>query len=98
MTDERFRDRSEQPTLLGDDEDFRLAWQEWRGMPEFSHEDLAPFSSVLVHFANRDDMKAFEKLVGQRLSGAQRKTQSIWYPKIEIGSAATKRYRDGAGG
>jgi hypothetical protein len=95
--DDRFRDRVIQDGLLGDDADFKTAWQEWRGMPEFSHEDLDPFASVLVHFANRDDMKAFEALVGQRISGTSRKTQSIWYPKIEIGLAANKRYVDRSG-
>ena len=97
MSEDRFRDRAEQVNLFGDDDDFKTAFQEWRGMPEFNQEDLSPHASVLVHFANRDDMKAFEALVGQRLSGTQRKTQSIWYPKIEVGAAANKRYRDASG-
>jgi hypothetical protein len=97
VSEDRFRDRTDQVELFGNDEDFKIAWQEWKGMPEFSHEDLTPFASVIVHFANREDMKAFEALVGQRLSGTQRKTQSIWYPKVEVGNAASKRYRDASG-
>jgi hypothetical protein len=97
VSEERFKDRPEQSPLFGDDDDFKVWAPEWQGMPQFSHEDLDPFASVLVHFANREDMLAFGELVGQRISGAARKTQSIWYPKIEIGTAADKRYRDASG-
>ena len=72
----RFKDRVTQAPLFGADEEFR-AWQSWKGMPEFSHQDLDPYASVLVHFANKDDMAAFAKLIGQRISGTQRKTQSL---------------------
>jgi hypothetical protein len=37
---------------------------EWRGMPEFEHEDLTSKYRAIVHFANEADMRAFEELVG----------------------------------
>ena len=55
--------------------------QEWRGMPEFEHDDLTSFHSVHVHFANIEALNAFAELVGQKLTD---KTRSMWYPKQEI--------------
>lgn len=69
--------------------------REWQGMPEFVQEDLAPKKSLLVHFANFEDMQAFAKLVGQTVT---ERTKSIWYPKAEIGHMVTKRYADGSAG
>lgn len=62
---------------------------EWEGMPEFVHQDLSPFKSVVVHFANEADMQAFSELVEQRLTD---KTQSIWYPRATIDTYADKLY------
>ena len=80
-----------QATLFGDDDEFHVAWREWRGMPEFSQEDLTPFRSMIVNFATAADVAAFAELVGQRFTP---KTRSIWYPKAEIGHFADKRYAD----
>lgn len=72
------------------DEDAFENWtEEWKGMPEFAQEDLAPVKSVIVHFASLADQAAFAKLVGQRIG---HRTQSIWYPEAEIGHFADKRY------
>jgi len=85
----------EQGSLFGDLDDFTLWRQEWQGMPEFAHEDLTPWKSVVVHFGSRADKDAFAKLVDQTVTD---KTQSIWYPEAEIGHFANKMYVDeGAG-
>jgi len=65
--------------------------KEWDGMPEFQHDDLEPWASIQVHFANREDMASFSTLVGQTITP---KTQSVWFPKAEIGRYANKRYSD----
>jgi hypothetical protein len=62
----------------------------WKGMPEFSLEDLTAFKSVIVHFATRQDQDNFSKLVNQKITD---RTQSIWYPQVEIGRYANKKYQ-----
>lgn len=70
-------------------------WREWRGMPEFTHEDLSPVKTLYVHFESRADLLAFARLVEQPLTT---RTRSIWYPKAEIGRYADKRYIVPGGG
>ena len=65
--------------------------EEWEGMPEFKQEDLSPYKSILVHFANQEDMEAFAKLIKQHLT---KKTKSIWYPKAEAEQLINLRYID----
>lgn len=81
-----------QATMFGSDDEFRIAFQEWQGMPEFVQRDLTPFASVLVHFRNAEDRRAFHELLGQRPGMGP--GQSLWYPAAEIGRFADKRYRD----
>ena len=70
-------------------------WEdEWQGMPEFVQEDQSPTKQIIVSFASYDDMRAFGELIGQKLTP---NTQSVWYPKAEIGRYADKRYVDGGG-
>ena len=90
MSDER--EEAEQVGLFGADEDFHRIWSEWKGMPEFSNDDRMADSSVLVHFANRADREAFEKLVGQMLPKSKR-IGSIWYPPEAAFGVVDKRYR-----
>jgi len=54
---------------------------EWQDMPEFAHEDLQPFKTIFMHFANRRDMDAFAALIGQKITMG---TRSMWYPQAEI--------------
>lgn len=66
------------------------AWEEaWGGMPEFVQPSVEPFATVNVHFATREDMEAFAKLVGQRVNLT---TPSIWYPESDQLSTTTQRY------
>jgi len=72
--------------------DVKPDWEEhWNGMPEYSHKDLSPKFQIIVSFENYEDVQKFAKLVDQRLTP---KTQSIWYPEVEIGRYANKRYTD----
>lgn len=65
-------------------------WEdEWKGMPEFKQEDLQPYKTIYVHFADRKDMEKFAKLVKQTIT---LNTRSVWYPEAEIGRIATKKY------
>lgn len=56
-------------------------YAEWRGMPEFEHDDLTAYQSIHVHFQNAEDVQAFAKLIGQLLTD---RTRAIWYPQVEI--------------
>ena len=64
---------------------------EWKNMPEFVHDDLEPYRSIIVHFESRADLMAFGKLVEQKFTN---ETKSIWYPKATIVSFSNKRYMD----
>lgn len=56
-------------------------------MPDFSHQDLQPDSTLLVHFKTKQDRAAFAKLINQTLNP---KTKFIWFPKAEIRKASDK--------
>lgn len=81
-----------QTGLFGSDEEFRETAQHWLGMPEFYQRDLTPDSSVLVHFRNAEDRRAFHELLGQRPGMGP--GQSLWYPAVEIGKFSDKQYVD----
>ncbi len=67
-------------------------WEEdWQGMPEFVQNDEAPVKTIYVHFKNKEDIKAFELLVKQRITS---ETKSIWYPKVTIERYIDKQYTD----
>jgi ParB-like chromosome segregation protein Spo0J len=67
---------------------------QWEGMPEYEHEDQTAAQKIIVHFATPDDVAAFAKLVGQKITGD---TKYIWFPQIEIKHYADKRYMTAAG-
>ena len=50
----------------------------WKGMPEFHQEDLRPWQSIIVHFADLEDRRQFAELIKQRITN---KTKFIWYPQ-----------------
>jgi hypothetical protein len=65
-------------------------WQkQWKGMPEFHQEDQSSWRSLIVHFRNHEDRKAFGGVVGQNVT---QKTRSIWYPRAEIEHFVGKCY------
>ncbi len=61
----------------------------WKGMPSFDQKDLTPLQSILVHFRNPQDRKAFESLIERTITS---KTQSVWYPREEIARMSDKRF------
>jgi hypothetical protein len=68
------------------------AWrEEWKGMPEYDHQDLTSFQSFTIHFRNQEDVDEFSKLIGQRITPKQ---QAIWFPALKIRRYAHKRYSD----
>lgn len=62
---------------------------EWQGMPEFEQGNKMAWRSIIVHFNGPEDLEAFQKLVGQRMT---EKTKFIWYPQAEKADVAGKRY------
>lgn len=62
---------------------------EWKGMPEFEHEDQTSKHRVIVHFATTEHLRKFAGLIGQSLTES---TRSIWFPPAEIGRIADKEY------
>jgi len=60
-------------------------------VPEFNNVDLSPYDQLIINFASKSDRDAFSKLIGQPLT---KNTQSVWFPKAEIGTIADKRWVD----
>jgi hypothetical protein len=84
-------------SLFGDLDQFTAWWAEWQGMPEYVHEDLTAWKSVVVHFRNRTDLEEFSRLVGQKISlapGPAGGSQWIWFPKEDWTPYADRRYAD----
>lgn len=65
----------------------------WKGMPEFTQNNLKPIHQVIVSFQNKEDMLKFSKLVGQEVKAT---TRSIWYPEVQEQKAQDKRWTDAA--
>lgn len=64
-------------------------WTEhWQSMPEFNQRDLMPWQTIMVHFKNADDRRAFAQLVEQTITD---NTKSLWYPKAEIVASFTHK-------
>jgi len=59
--------RDEHPNLFG--ADGLEAWydEHWQDMPEFSHKDMRPARSIVVHFEKLEDVAAFAEAVGQKI-------------------------------
>ena len=50
----------------------------WKGMPEFTQEDLRPVKQIIISFETMDSYKDFAILIKQNLT---EKTRGIWYPE-----------------
>jgi hypothetical protein len=73
-------------------DDLKNDWRkEWQDMPEYSHNELGPMKSVIIHFADECDLEAFAELIGQNIYMS---TKSAWFPKAEWASITDKRYVD----
>lgn len=51
--------------------------QEWQDMPEFIQNKKESYSKIIFRFENEEDLQAFAKLIGQKLTN---KTKSAWFP------------------
>ncbi len=72
-----------------DPDDFSEWKKEWKGMPEFVHEDLTPIKQIIVSFATKEDFEEFSQLIDQKLTYT---TRSIWFPKVTIDKYMDKIY------
>ena len=64
---------------------------EWQDMPEFVQQKQESYAKIIVRFNNEEDLQEFSKLIGQKLN---KKTKSIWHPKLVRGLNAGKRWTD----
>jgi hypothetical protein len=62
---------------------------EWVDMPEFVQESKPPFAKIIFRFDSQEDLDEFSKLIDQKLTP---KTKSAWYPELERGKNAAKRW------
>ena len=65
--------------------------EEWLDMPEFIQEKQEPYAKIIIRFDNEKDLNDFSKLIDQPLN---KKTKSIWFPKVIRGINSKKRYVD----
>jgi len=65
--------------------------KEWIDMPEFIQEKQEPYAKIIVRFDNEKDLNDFSNLINQKLN---KKTKSIWFPKLIRGINSNKRYSD----
>jgi hypothetical protein len=76
----------QQATLFDIDPDWK---KEWQGMPEYVQKDLRPFQQITINFECREDVQAFAKLVGQKLTD---ETDTMWFPLKVPEVIKNKRY------
>jgi hypothetical protein len=62
----------------------------WKGMPTFNQANLMPWQTIKIHFRNAEDRRTFSELIGHRVYDG---TQSLWFPKAEIGEVIEQRLR-----
>lgn len=63
---------------------------EWKGMPEFNQDDAGAYRSIIIHFANPEDIKKFAELISQNITD---KTKYLWFPKAERADAKNMGYQ-----
>ena len=72
--------------------DIDVSWKkEWIGMPEFEQEKQEPYAKLIVRFDNEEDLQEFASMIGQKLN---RKSKSIWHPKLVRGQNSGKLWVD----
>lgn len=67
------------------------AYDIYVGMPEYKHENLRSYRSIVVHLRNEEDLIEFAKLMEQNVTD---KTRFLWYPFQERGVYADQAYVD----
>lgn len=73
--------------FTGEELDERKEWmKEWEGMPAFqaAKDSEAEVGYIMVHFQTQEDVEAFSKAIGQKITISQSsRSKAIWYPKKE---------------
>lgn len=80
-----------QVVLFAPDDEFRVEWQHWRGMPEMATADQRPLFRCVVNFASEEDLRAFERLIDQKIT--RDSVKSIWYPRLVRRNFKDSRWR-----
>lgn len=83
-------------TLFDEDDDeeddtFFDMDKHWVGMPAHEQSHLMPHKQLIVNFQTEEDLLAFARLVGRKLT---MKTKSIWYPERDTIASVLTRWID----
>lgn len=65
--------------------------KEWVDMPEFVQEKQEPYAKIIFRFETKEDLEAFSKLIGQKLT---EKTKSAWHPHKPHCGTIVRRWID----
>lgn len=90
MPRQQRRSEKEQQTIF-DPVGYEVEAQEWIGMPEFNHKNMAPCKQLIVNFERTEDIQEFARLLCQKVTET---TRSIWFPEVSIERYSDKRYND----
>ena len=77
--------------VIQDEEQGNDWHREYAGMPECKNTVIRPYKSVTMHFRNKEDFEAFQKLIDQSMT---EKTKSAWHPPLTRGATSLLRYVD----
>lgn len=67
------------------------AFDEWKEMPEFDHENKKPYRTLYIHFYEEDEVQQFSKLINQQITN---KTKFLYIPPIEKKVMKDKEYNN----
>ena len=82
--------QSEIDAILSQESTLNSAEEEWKGMPEYEHQDKTAYRTIPVHFACENDVIDFAERIGQKIT---ENTRFVWFPNIVIEKYADKRYK-----
>ena len=64
---------------------------EWVGMPEFVQEKQEPYAKIIIRVETEEELAELARRLEQPLN---KKTKSIWFPKLIRGVNSSKRWVD----
>lgn len=64
---------------------------EWVGMPEFVQEKQEPYAKIIIRVETEEELAELARRIEQPLN---KKTKSIWFPKLVRGIHSSKRWVD----
>lgn len=65
------------------------AFNEWKEMPEFDHDNKKPYRTLYVHFYEENEVQKFSKLINQPITD---KTKFLYIPPVEKKVMKDKEY------